>query len=515
MIEDRIERFKNIFEGLDSAYGQYVKGARGENGKQGGKAFILRKPVTSDLWLKHLQGFEPALGIIPINKDNKCKWGCIDIDDYTLNHKELIKQIRNNKLPLIVFRSKSGGAHVFLFMKEFTSAEVVQDYLRKVAKALGKESCEIFPKQTEILIDRGDIGNFLNLPYHNGDDTLRYAIDDEGNALNLHGFYSMYDQYSCNEDQLKDVKIETPQKQEAFEQGPPCLNALAEQGFGEGGRNNALFNIGVFFKKADPDNWEDLIESANIKYMDPPLKSPEVQAVIKSLNKKGYDKYRCKEPPIKDVCKSGLCRTKRHGVGFDDEHMPELHSLTKFNSKPPQWFLTIGNESKSPRIELTTEQLYSPVEFAKACLDQANLIIPTVKAQDWRQLFLKPLIQNVITNEPLESLDNMTQLSTLIFEFTTNRSKARTKEDILNKTAWTDEQNEYTYFRLSDFYSFAKRNNWELDKTKTGNLIKQMKEFVGEPRMELKNSRPRVIQITTMKSVEPSVSKKTYAENHF
>jgi len=510
-----IEKFRNIFEGLDSAYGQYIKGDRGSNGKQGGKAFIVRKEVSEQLWVDHLQGKEPALGIIPINKDNKCKWGCIDIDDYNLNHKELINNIRQNKFPLIVFRSKSGGAHVFLFMKEFTSAQIIQDYLKKVSKVLDKEGCEIFPKQTEILIDRGDIGNFLNLPYHNGDKSLRYAIDDEGNAADINKFFSMYEQYSCTEEQIADVKIETPKKKETFEQGPPCLNTLAETGFGEGGRNNALFDIGVFFKKADPDKWEDLLEEANVKFMNPPLKSSEVQGVIKSLNKKGYDKYRCKEPPINGVCKSAICRTKRYGVGFDDEHMPELHSLTKFNSKPPQWFLTIGNESKSPRIELTTEQLYSPVEFAKACLDQANLIIPNVKAQDWRQLFLKPLIQNVITNEPLESLDNTTQLSSLIFEFTTNRSKARTKEDILNKTAWTDDQNEYTYFRMSDFYSFAKRNNWELDKTKTGNLIKQLKEFVGEPRMELKNSRPRVIQIKTMKPLEAATSKKTYVEEHF
>ena len=107
------EEFKKIFEGLDSAYGQYIKGDRGSNGKQGGKAFIQRKPITDQLWQDHLDGKEPALGIIPINKDNKCKWGCIDIDVYNLNHKELINQINQLKLPLITFRSKSGGAHVF------------------------------------------------------------------------------------------------------------------------------------------------------------------------------------------------------------------------------------------------------------------------------------------------------------------------------------------------------------------------------------------------------------------
>ena len=44
------EKFKNIFSGLTIAYGQYQPGERGENGKQKGKAFIVRKPVTDELW---------------------------------------------------------------------------------------------------------------------------------------------------------------------------------------------------------------------------------------------------------------------------------------------------------------------------------------------------------------------------------------------------------------------------------------------------------------------------------
>jgi len=109
------EKFKEIFSGLQSAYGQYQKGERSETGKQKGKAFIIRKPITDNLWEDHLNGVDPALGIIPINENNNCKWGCIDIDQYNLNHKDLITKIRSLKLPLIVFRSKSGGAHIFFF----------------------------------------------------------------------------------------------------------------------------------------------------------------------------------------------------------------------------------------------------------------------------------------------------------------------------------------------------------------------------------------------------------------
>ena len=115
------DKFKNIFSGLTIAYGQYQKGDRGTNGKLKGKAFIVRKNVTDKLWEDHLAGTPPALGIIPIREDNSCCWGCIDIDVYNLKHHSLIKTIRNLKLPLIVCRSKSGGAHIFLFTKEYSS----------------------------------------------------------------------------------------------------------------------------------------------------------------------------------------------------------------------------------------------------------------------------------------------------------------------------------------------------------------------------------------------------------
>ena len=62
-------KFKEIFQGMQGAYGQYIIGEQASNGvKQEGKAFIKRKPVTDSLWQDHLDGKDPALGIIPIKK---------------------------------------------------------------------------------------------------------------------------------------------------------------------------------------------------------------------------------------------------------------------------------------------------------------------------------------------------------------------------------------------------------------------------------------------------------------
>ena len=111
-----IERFKNVFQGLDRAHGVTKVGeSNGDGNKIKGKSFVKREPVTEKLWQNHLNGIEPSLGIIPINEDNKCRWGCIDVDKYNLDHKKIINLINNYQLPLTMCRSKSGGAHIYIF----------------------------------------------------------------------------------------------------------------------------------------------------------------------------------------------------------------------------------------------------------------------------------------------------------------------------------------------------------------------------------------------------------------
>ena len=156
-----IDKFSTIFDGLRLAYGTFKIEDRNAKGKATGKAMIVREERTEETWQMHLDGTQ-SVGIIPINEDNSCRWGCIDIDTYPLDHKELITKIRKLDLPLVVCRSKSGGAHCFLFTTEWISAEQMQETLQHIAASLGYGGCEIFPKQVKLFLDRGDVGNFLN-----------------------------------------------------------------------------------------------------------------------------------------------------------------------------------------------------------------------------------------------------------------------------------------------------------------------------------------------------------------
>ena len=504
-------KFKAIFEGNNSAYGQLIlSGAKTDKGKAEGKAFIKRQPISDQLWEDHLAGKEPALGVIPINEDNECKWGCIDVDVYNLDHMAIMRNIKGMGFPLVTFRSKSGGAHLFLFAKEFIPAALMQSKLKAMSEALGYGGSEISPQQTEILVERGDTGNFLNLPYHGGIRGLRYTFEAGGNAASLESFYSIYDEWAQTKEEIENIVVKKAEVVEIFPDGPPCLNQLAKEGFGEGSRNNALFNLAVYRKQADPDNWEDKVMEDNQKYMTPPLSFQEVKQLMGSIGKRGYDKYRCKDQPICGVCNAAKCRTKKFGVGFTDEQMPLLETLTKINSNPPQWFLTVDEK----RVELKTEQLHNPNLFAIAVLDQANVVSPIPKAADWREIYVKPLMNNLQEIEPLESLDPVNQIINLLYDFTVNRPQARTKEDILRKMSWTNEG--HTYFRLDDFYMFCKKNSWEIDKTKTANLIKTLKDiFVSEERPTIKNQQPRLIKIKAMKKEKPTISRATYEEAPF
>ena len=131
-----LEKFINIFEGLDRAYGTFVKG-KSTGIKAEGRSSTVREPLTKQLWQDHLDGKYPSIGVMPLKDDGTCKWGAIDIDLPEFDYEDLLKTIRKLKLPLIMFRSKSGCAHVYMFMKEFTNAAEVQKVMKKFAAKLG------------------------------------------------------------------------------------------------------------------------------------------------------------------------------------------------------------------------------------------------------------------------------------------------------------------------------------------------------------------------------------------
>ena len=149
------QRFMAAFRGFDAAHGQtFIMGTK-KNGKEEARSRIIREPLTKELIDKHLKG-ETGVGSIPITKEHTCCFGVIDVDTYPLDHVALGAKCNAISLPSIVCRSKSGGAHIYFFIKGWISATDMRDKLAEIAAVLGYGGSEIFPKQTQLLVERGD-----------------------------------------------------------------------------------------------------------------------------------------------------------------------------------------------------------------------------------------------------------------------------------------------------------------------------------------------------------------------
>ena len=87
------------------------------------------------------------------------------------------------------YRSKSGGIHLFLHVLTPTPAELMIEKLSLLATDLGLSSCEIFPKQRQIMVYKNDLGNWLNIPYQQGTRSTRYAMYDSGMGVPITQWY--------------------------------------------------------------------------------------------------------------------------------------------------------------------------------------------------------------------------------------------------------------------------------------------------------------------------------------
>ena len=442
-------KFHELFAGLDRAYGTYEVDPKAKGGKLKGIAKTLVKPVTEKLWSDHLSGIM-GIGIIPIRDDSTCRFGAIDIDSYQgLNVLNIIKKIKELKLPLIPCRSKSGGCHLFLFCKEDIPADILQVKLKDMAGLLGYGNCEIFPKQGQVLVERGDLGSWINMPYFNGVQGLRYAVDETGAAISAKDFVTNAEEMRQDLSSLSTISFIQPME---LDEGPPCLQYLITQGFPEGTRNDGLFNLGVYARKAFPDTWKEKIEEMNHMYMSPPLTSTEILGILKSLRKKDY-MYTCNRPPVQPFCHKQLCFTRAFGIG-EDAALPGLSSLTKYNSAPPIWFVNVDGGG---RLELLTEDLQVPVRFQKRCIEVLNIMPPAVNRVAWQQIIQK-LLDHVVVIEAPQDASPSGQLIEHLERFCTSRVQAQNRDEILLGKPWNSDKKHY--FRMADFMAYLERNHF-------------------------------------------------------
>lgn len=313
------ERFAALFDGFKQRFGRYdVAGDARDGEKVQGKARTVDRPLTIDLYEKHLEG-KVGIGVIPLREDDTVSFAAIDIDVYNredrekraLTHEDVALALFDS--PLIVTRSKSNGIHVWLFAHKPVSAECAVGYLHSVAASLGVAGTEVFPKQTSRANDH-DIGNWINLPYFGR--TTRQAVVPSSESgvtsfrdLGFDEFLEVAETAALTVDDawLASNTVTHPTQRDGnvpraklFHDGPPCLQSLLvgwpdkrkaiqekfDRGqitqdqydkqmkyttpqLGEGARDNIFLQVGLYLRRringeTDPDAALDKNQKAQL-----------------------------------------------------------------------------------------------------------------------------------------------------------------------------------------------------------------------------------------------------------
>lgn len=423
-----------------------------------------------------------GIGIAPLMDDSTCWFGAIDIDAHSQGEEVDLKRIQRDivqdDLPLVACRSKSGGAHLYLFGMEPLRGELVRKVLTRWSTKLGVRGSEIFPKQIKYQQEKTQnkramvfegrpvlqFGSWINLPYEGGDDTIRYAIRGS-KELTLEEFMGLAEESRVSNAQLNEFL------DDEFKDAPPCLQKLAAQGVEYGNRNEALYNFCIYFKQAFPDTWRDKAFDVNAKIFEEPLPHGEAKKCINSVARKDY-RYKCKEEPIQSLCNSQLCVQRKFGITPDERgelHMgtaPEFTGLKKILTEPVIWVLEIQNRS----VELSTEQLMDFRLVRNALLEKLTILCPPMKNDRW-QIQLHKMIDEVSMIDAPEDASPAGLLRERLYEFlrkaelssdgtdTSDREAIRRNQPVVqyHKSSGTRR----VFFRGSAFVEFLQKNKAE------------------------------------------------------
>lgn len=455
---EQVKRFSLLFKGYEKAHGRYrIERLNEDKDKKEGRARTVYTPISYSIWDEHLSGKTgEGLGVIMLQANDTCRFAAIDVDDPKINHARLVEAICSRGLPLVVCRSKSGGAHLYLFLNEDVPASLVRSKLDEWRAALGfSKKTEVFPKQISRATPE-ETGNWINLPYFHAERTDRFAFKG-ASALDLASFLDYAESMSVSHDKLKKTKIvDTPKDEEhEFFEGPPCLVAIQNQGgFAEGTRNNGMFSVGVYLKKRFPDDWRAHLDHYNQLMAN--LPSSELSSsIVKSLSKDKSFNYKCKESPLADFCDRRACLKREFGVGDSgmasaEYEISNIVRLEYLPPDPPMWAFEVNGR----RVLVENQEIYSVDAMNRACLAQANCVPLNINMTQWRKI-LNKLIQTAEVVQMPGDASPTGQLWGRIKSYIMEGVPAQVKEEVFTGQVWRE--NGMAYFRSVDLFQYFKQ----------------------------------------------------------
>lgn len=475
MPSDVALRFLRLFAGHGASHGRFVVPAdarASDKGKLEGKAWTAKKPLTARDVEEHLSGRAVrvgdgdgvivgplGVGVCPITDANECSFGGIDVDVYPLDIVALNARARALGFPLVLCRTKSGGAHLYLFLAAPIAAALVRARLVEFASALGYPKAEVFPKQTSITGPSDpNLGNWINLPYQGGERSTRYALGASGASLSISEFLDLAETSRVTADELRAVPLPSVGSDGLLDGAPPCLEQLVVEGGAQGGigiRNKALFNFAVYLRKRF--GGVDRYDEYNARFFAPPVDSREAFQTAHSATKKRYN-YLCRQEPLQSRCQRELCVKRKFGVSSrleagEDDIDVNLSKLVKLDTDPPTWVIEVNGK----KLELTTEELMNQASFQTRSISMINYWPVTLKPARWRTL-IASLLDDVEVRAVPNDATRRGQLISHLSRFCTGRVRAKALDEMLLGKPFTEGGR--TYFVSTDFFSYLAQHRF-------------------------------------------------------
>lgn len=435
LIHQNIDRFMTLFSGNPNNHGVHVpdKTTTTKGVKLEGKSWSVNTPVTKDHYIKHLAG-EKSLGIVVIKPNNCVDFAAIDVDIYDNEHYRTLQTIRNINLPLVGFRSKSGGLHLFFFFKKEAKAEKVVSVLRELVQILGfKPDTEIFPKQTVLTAS----GSWINIPYFNAPNTARYALDFDGKPLDLKEGLDL-----CEATAVTITELCNTVKKLPLSKAPPCLQTMFINGdVSEGHRNDFLFNCAIYLKDRFGKDFSTHLHSINLRLSNS-LPEQELNSTVIKSHTRGDYTYNCKASCLTAFCNRKLCHTRKYGKASNTISNFTFEQLIRIMSDPPYYIWKINGK----RLLFNDErELLSQQKFRELTMRQLNKVPKVINQTSWDSIINRAL-ENIVE----EDGDNFSMAALFkekVIEYF-NRTKAVRKAQIEDGGIWVDKDIDGDYYVL-------------------------------------------------------------------
>ena len=425
-----VKRFTQIFRGKTNTYVRNELPVEKPKAGQKIKTKITNNEgkVDEALLSNHLEG-RFGVGICPVNSDGKCFFGVLDIDYYQSKIRRVLHFLREYQLPLLPFRSKSGGLHLYLILTKAVSAKTMRETLAQIVyyfsldTIYGKTKVEIFPKQ-----DKAEgFGSSVTLPYFNAENPYTYLMDLDGNPVEFQEAMAYIQNHMTTVDAVKNALSLLP-----FDDAPPCIQRILiseEVGGEDTGRNNFLFSYAVYAKKKYHNGFEDFVREVNDNF-EVPLEDSVVSQVCESVRNNEY-LYKCKDIPCTSFCNKTECRKREFGLGKDKGHFMDIDfgQLYRYKTAEPYyiWELRLQGQEKWTKVVFKDEgYLLDQKNFAKMCMRYLNKAPYTVTNNDWCNT-LNSVLPNIIDVEVKEETDTsgLSMLKNAFISYLSNKQARR------------------------------------------------------------------------------------------